>query len=77
MVLLVHHIPPTMIQKISSQLFADLRVRQKIILEFCGRVGYKDDSYIIHSPNFLPPSLRIYMNQFNELHGDEPTNPPK
>ena len=31
----------------------------------------------MRDPNLLPPSLRINMNQFNALRGDEPTNPPR
>ena len=32
---------------------------------------------IISDQKLLPPSLRINMNQFNSLHGDEPTDPPR
>ena len=56
---------------------ADLRMREKIICECCGRIGHKADACIIHGPKFLPPSLRRNMNQFNELHGDETKEPPR
>ena len=56
---------------------AALRMRQKIIWECCGRIGHKADACIIRGPKFLPPSLRIKMNQFNALHGDEPKEPPR
>ena len=51
---------------------AAIRMRQKRICECCGRIGHKADAYIIHGPNFLPPSLRRNMNQFNALNVDEP-----
>ena len=54
-----------------------LRTRQKIICEYCGRIGHKADACIIRGPKFLPPSIRIKMNQFNALHGDEPKEPPR
>ena len=54
-----------------------LRMRQKLICECCGRIGHKADACIIRGPKFLPPSLRIMMNQFNALHGDEPKEPPR
>ena len=54
----------------------DLRIIQNIIYEFSGIIGHKVYSCIICCPNFLPPSLRRKMNQFNSLHGDEPTDPP-
>ena len=50
-------------------------MRQKIVCEFCGRVGKKADDCIICGPKFLPPSLRINMNQFNALPGEEPNEP--
>ena len=31
--------------------------------------------HVIRGPNFLPPSLRRKMNQFNALHGEEPKDP--
>ena len=51
---------------------ADIHMRQKIICKCCGRIGHKADACIIRGPKFLPPSLRRNMNQFNELHVDEP-----
>ena len=56
---------------------AALRMRHNSICECCGRIGYKADACIIRGPKFLPPSLRRKMNQFNALHGDEPTEPPR
>ena len=56
---------------------ADLRMRQKIICELCGRIGHKADACIIRGPKFLPTSLRRKMNQFNALHGEEPKEPPR
>ena len=55
---------------------AALRIRQKIICECCGIRGHKADACIIRGPTFIPPSLRINMNQSNELHGDKPKEPP-
>ena len=52
-------------------------MRQKSICEYCGIIGHKVDACIIRAPKFLPPSLRRKMNQFNELHGDEPKKPPR
>ena len=52
-------------------------MRQKNICEYCGSIGHKSYSYIIHGPKFLPPSLREKNNQFNSLHGDEPKEPPR
>ena len=54
----------------------DLRTRQNSICEFCGRIGHKYDACIIRGPEFLPPTLRRKMNQFNTLHGDEPNESP-
>ena len=54
-----------------------IRVQKNWIYEFCGRIGNKDDTCIISDPKLLPPSLKINMNQFNSLHGDEPTDPPR
>ena len=56
---------------------AALRMRQKSICEFRGRIGHKYDACIIRDPKYLPPSLRRNMNQFNALHGDEPKDPPR
>ena len=50
-------------------------MRQKIICECCGIIGYKTDDCIIYCPKLLPPSLRRNMNQFNDLNGEEPTEP--
>ena len=55
-----------------QQVIAALRMRQKSICECCGRIGHKVDACIIRGPKFLPPSLRIKMNQFNALHVDDP-----
>ena len=52
-------------------------IRQKIICECCGRIGHKADSCIIHGPKFLPPSIGRNINQFNALHGEEPTETPR
>ena len=49
---------------------AALRMIQKSICECCVIIGHKADACIIRGPKFLPPSLRIKMNQFNALHGD-------
>ena len=56
---------------------ASLRTRQKNIFECCGRVVHKYDACIIRGTNFLPPSLRINMNQSNALHGDQLNESPK
>ena len=53
-----------------------LRMIQKIICECCERVGHKSDACIIRGPKSLLLSIRIKMNQFNNLHGYEPTDPP-
>ena len=55
---------------------SDLRMRQKSIFEFCGRIGHKSDACIISGPKLLPTSLRRKINKFNALHGDEPKEPP-
>ena len=52
-------------------------MRQKSICGCCGSIGHNADACIICGPNFLPPSLIRKMNQFNALHGDEPTDPPR
>ena len=54
-----------------------LHTRQNIICECCGRIGHKSDACNIRGPKFLPPSLRININQFDELHGEEPNEPPR
>ena len=55
---------------------ADLHIRQEIICKRCGIIGHKAYACIKGGPKFLPPILRRNINQFNALHGDEPTNPP-
>ena len=40
-------------------------------------IGDKADACIIRGPKLLPPSLRRKMNQFNELHSEEPNWPPR
>ena len=55
----------------------DLHMRQITIYECCGRIGNKDYSCIIRGPKFLLPSLRRKMNQFNDIHGEEPNDPPR
>ena len=60
-----------------NPVIAALRMIQKSICEFCGRIGHKYDACIIRGPKFLPPSLRININQFNAIHGDEPKEPPR
>ena len=56
---------------------AALSIRQKIICEFCGRIGHNYYACIIHGPKLLPPSLQINTNQFKALHNDEPTDTPR
>ena len=55
---------------------AALRMRHNIMCECWGSIGHKSDACIIRGPKFLPPSLRININQFNALHGEEPNEPP-
>ena len=43
--------------------------------EYCGSIGHKDDACIICGTKFFPPILRINVNQFDALRGDEPTEP--
>ena len=50
---------------------------QKSVCELCVRIGHKYDACIIRSHKFLPPSLRINMNQYNTFRGDEATEPPR
>ena len=50
---------------------ADLCTRQKSICELCVRIGHEADSCIIRGPKFFTPSLRIKINQFSALRGDE------
>ena len=56
---------------------AAFRTRQKSICKCCGIIVHKSDACIIRGPKFLPPSIRINMNQFNALHGNEPKEPPR
>ena len=50
---------------------------QKSIWKICGGIVHKAGVCIVCGPKFLPPSLRIKMNQYNALHGEEPNEPPK
>ena len=56
--------------------FSIHEVQKNTICKYCGRVGHKDDVWIICGPNFLPPILIIKINQLNTLHGNEPTEKP-
>ena len=56
---------------------AALYTRQKNICECCGRIGFKADACIICGPKLPTTSLRINMNQFNALHGEEPNKSPR
>ena len=60
-----------------QSVIVDLRTRQKHICECCVIIGHKADACIIGGPKFLPPSLRININQFNALHGDKKNEPPR
>ena len=51
-------------------------MRKKSICELCGRIGHKADAYIICGPKCLIQSIRINMNKFNTLNGEEPNEPP-
>ena len=51
-----------------QSVIAALRMRQKSTCECCGRIGHTADACIIRGTKFLPPSLRIKMNQFNAIH---------
>ena len=48
-----------------------------IICKLCGRIGHKSDACIIRGPKLLPSSIRRNINQFNDLHGEEPNDPPR
>ena len=48
-----------------------LHVRQKIICEFCIRIGHKYDYCIIRDPGFLLPSLGRNKKQYNVINGDQ------
>ena len=56
---------------------AVLRMRHKSICQLCVSIGHKADASIIRVPKFLPPSLRRKIYQFNNLHGEEPNEPPR
>ena len=43
----------------------------------CFSQPHKVDACIIRGPKLLPTSLRIKMNQFNALHGEDPKEPPR
>ena len=51
--------------------------RKNIVCECCGIIGDKSDSYIIRGPKCLPSSFKQNMNQYNDIHGDEPTETPR
>ena len=55
----------------------DLCIRYNIICECFGRIGNMADACIIRGPKIFPPSLRRNMNQLNDCHGNEPTEPPR
>ena len=55
---------------------AALLMIQKLFCKFCGIIGHKDDVCIVRGPELLPPIIRIKMNHFNSLHGEEPSEPP-
>ena len=55
---------------------AALRIIQKSICECCERIGHKYYACIMCGTKLLPPILRLNMNQFNALHGDEHNEPP-
>ena len=42
-----------------------------------GRIEHKSDFFIICGTKFLPPIIRILMNRFNEIHVEEPNEPPR
>ena len=69
-----HHLSPSSSIKNDAEhlqpVLAAIHMRQKSNCKLCGIIGHKDDACIIHGPNFLPPSLRRNMNQFNALHGE-------
>ena len=56
---------------------ASICVWKNIVCELCEIIVHKDDDCIIFGPNFLPPSLRRNMNQFNAFHSDRKTDPPR
>ena len=56
---------------------SSLLMRHNAICECCRRIGQKADACIVRSPKFTPTSLKRKMNQFNDLHGEEPNEPPR
>ena len=56
---------------------AALCIGQKTICKCSEIIGHKYNACIIRDPNFLPPSIRINVNQLNTLHGNEPTYLPR
>ena len=56
---------------------ASLHVQHKIICECYVIIGHKDYACIIRGPKPTPSSIRIKTNQFNTIHDDEPTYPPR
>ena len=75
-----HHFVPSSSNnnyiKNTQPVIATLIMRQKTICKCCGRIVHKADTCIIRDPKLLPPSLIIMMNKFNDLHGEESTEPP-
>ena len=53
---------------------SDLRMRQKNICEYCGRIRHKANTCIICGHKFLPSSLRRNINKLKALHGDKLTD---
>ena len=76
-----HHFGPSSSTKNYTStlqpVIVDLRIRQKNVFKCCGIIIHKSDTCIIHGPIFLPPSLRIKMNQFNTRNVYETTDPPR
>ena len=74
-----HHFVPSSSTNIDTStlqpVISDLHVRNNLICECSGKIVHKADAWIIRGPNFLPPILRINVNQFNTLHGDEKNEP--
>ena len=58
-----------------QKFIADIRMIHKSICKCCGRIGKNAYASIIHGPKFLPPSIKIKMNQLNSLHGEELNEP--
>ena len=55
----------------------DICIQQKTIFECSGIIGLKDDACSIRGPKLISSSLRINMNQFKSLQGDEPNETPR